>query len=128
MSMPKHEGEENIKEWGGGSFKGSVYFSEEKPQGMGGEQDTLKFDPESWNLLSQSRTSQRTPEIVAQARKFLTHIGYLDKVDPESRLDRRMQGAIKRYEYNFIRNTMGFKSIKETLRNLWNKEDNPLEQ
>ena len=118
--------EYNKKEWGGGQFKGSVQFSEEKPQGVA-NQDTLKFDPKAWEILRQARTSQRTPEIVAKARKFLTHIGYLDKADPETRLDRRMQGAIKRYEYNFDRNTMGFGNLKDMLMRLWNKEDNPLE-
>ena len=117
--------EYNKKEWGGGNFSGRVYFSEEKPQGI---QDTLKFDPEAWEILRQSRTSQRTPEIVSKARKFLTHIGYLDKADPETRLDQRMQGAIRRYEYNFDRDTMGFKNLREKLMDWWNKEDNPLDQ
>jgi hypothetical protein len=112
--------DENVKEWGGGDFKGTIYFSEEKPQGV---KDTLKFDSKAWNLLSVARTAQRTPEIVSQAREFLTHIGYLDKADPETRLDRRMQGAIKRYEYNYPKETM---NLKKMLMDWWNKDDDLL--
>ena len=115
--------EYEVDNWSGGELTDQgLYFSEAKPQGIS---DNISFDEGKWQLLQLARSKHATPESVANARNYLVHIGYLDREDPNQGLDSRVLGAIKRFEFNFSKETM---DLRKVLVDAWNKEDNPLEE
>lgn len=97
---------ERWKVTGGGELtRGGIYYSSIKPQGV---QDTLKFEPESWKIFSEARNIYTTNKKVKKAQDILVRMGYLEDRFADERLNQQTQGAIKRYEYNFSKDTMGF--------------------
>tara|TARA_R100000808_G_scaffold24907_2_gene59241 strand:- start:538 stop:897 length:360 start_codon:yes stop_codon:yes gene_type:complete len=95
---------ERWKVTGGGELtRGGIYYSSIKPQGV---QDTLRFEPESWKIFNEASNVYTTNEKVKKAQDILVRMGYLEEKFADERLNRPTQGAIKRYKYNFSKDTM----------------------
>jgi hypothetical protein len=111
---------EYTKAKGGGTFhRGGIYYSATKPRGVA---DTLKYDPVIYEKLDKVRRHGASLREINEATDILVHIGYLDKDDPDNYdaglKDRKWQGAISRYMYNFQPPMQN--QLLDGVKHLWN--------
>ena len=80
----------------GGTFKGSQYFSNLRPQGKGDE----KFSVEAKNIIDNAFRANRTKKDVLKAQEYLAEIEYIHPSEIDGKFGEQTRKALNRLRTN----------------------------
>ena len=80
----------------GGTFKGSQYFSNLRPQGKGDE----KFSVEAQNIIDDAFRTNRTKKDVLKAQEYLAEIEYIHPSEIDGKFGEQTRKALNRLRTN----------------------------
>ena len=80
----------------GGTFEGSQYFSNLRPQGKGDE----KFSVEAQNIIDNAFRANRTKKDVLKAQEYLAEIEYIHPSEIDGKFGKQTRKALNRLQTN----------------------------